>query len=113
MAGNGLIEISGVAWSGNGKVAAVDISLDGGRNWQTADLQGPVLPKALTRFGLRAQWNGDPWLLQSRCVDETGYVQPTIQQLRVARGTNSRYHNNAIVTWRVSPNGQVDHVQAV
>ena len=64
-----------------------------------------VLPRALTRFGLEWDWDGSPALIQSRAVDETGYVQPTYGQLRDARGTNSIYHKNAIHTWRLSPEG--------
>ena len=77
------------------------MSIDGGRNWRTARLQEPVLTKALTRFRIDWTWDGSPALLQSRAIDETGYVQPTIRQLRAVRGTRSIYHNNAIQTWRV------------
>ena len=50
-------------------------------------------------------------MLQSRAIDETGYVQPTIAQLRKVRGTNSIYHNNSIQTWQVKPDGSVFDVQ--
>ncbi len=73
----GYYEITGLAWSGRGKVRRVDVSVDGGRNWRTARLQEPVLTKALTRFRLDWNWDGAPALLQSRAIDETGYVQPT------------------------------------
>ena len=111
LSGAGLYEIRGLAWSGRGKVKAVDVSLDGGVNWQRADLQEPVLSKALTRFTLPWRWDGKPALLESRAVDETGYVQPTIAQLRKLRGTNSIYHNNSIQTWQVKPDGSVFDVQ--
>jgi sulfane dehydrogenase subunit SoxC len=107
----GYHEIRGLAWSGRGKVRRVDVSTDGGRNWRTATLQAPVLPKALTRFRIDWTWNGGPALLQSRVIDETGYVQPSIRQLREVRGTRSIYHNNAIQTWRVDPAGDVSNVQ--
>jgi sulfane dehydrogenase subunit SoxC len=109
----GFHEITGLAWSGRGRVKRVDVSTDGGRNWRTARLQEPVHTKALTRFRIDWQWNGGPALLQSRVVDETGYVQPTYRQLRAVRGTRSIYHNNAIQTWRVDPTGEVSNVQAV
>ena len=109
--GKGYYEISGLAWSGRGKVKRVDVSVDGGRNWQTARLQEPVLTKALTRFRLDWSWNGAPALLQSRAVDETGHVQPTIQQLRAVRGVRSIYHNNAVQTWQVQSDGEVWNVQ--
>jgi sulfane dehydrogenase subunit SoxC len=109
--GAGIYEIRGLAWSGHGKIAAVDVSLDGGVNWQRAALQGPVLSKALTRFTYAWRWDGKPALLQSRAVDETGYVQPTMASLRKVRGVNSIYHNNAIQTWQVKPDGSVFDVQ--
>lgn len=109
--GKGFYEIRGIAWSGYGKIKKVDISLDGGMNWQTAELQTPVLSKSLTRFRFPLQWDGRPMLLQSRAADDSGYVQPTIEALRKVRGLNSIYHKNSIHTWRVSPNGEVENVQ--
>ena len=109
----GYHEITGLAWSGRGKVKRVDVSTDGGRNWRTARLSEPVLTKALTRFRIDWTWNGGPALLQSRVIDETGYVQPTIRQLRTVRGTRSIYHNNAIQTWRVDATGEVSNVQVL
>ena len=111
LVGRGYYEITGLAWSGRGKVKRVDVSVDGGRNWQTSRLQEPVLTKALTRFRLDWNWDGAPALLQSRAVDETGHVQPTIQQLRAVRGVRSIYHNNAVQTWQVQPDGEVWNVQ--
>jgi sulfane dehydrogenase subunit SoxC len=72
-----------------------------------------VLTKALTRFRIDWTWHGGPALLQSRVIDETGYVQPTIRQLRAVRGTRSIYHNNAIQTWRVDATGEVSNVQVL
>ena len=111
LAGAGLHEIRGLAWTGNGKVKRVDVSTDGGINWQTAILHDPVLSKALTKFTLPWRWDGKPALLQSRVMDETGYVQPTIAMLRQKRGSNSVYHNNVIQTWQVKPDGSVVDVQ--
>lgn len=107
----GRYEIQGLAWSGNGRVRQVDVSLDGGVSWRPARLKGLVLPKALTRFSLDWEWDGTPAMIQSRAVDETGYVQPTYAQLREARGTNSIYHKNAIHTWRLHESGEVTNVQ--
>src|SRR6195256_1991946 len=111
LGGPGLYEIRGLAWSGNGKVRQVDVSADGGVNWQRAQLHDPVLSKALTRVTLSWRWEGQPALLESRVIDETGYVQPTITQLRKQRGSNSVYHNNSIQTWQVKPDGSVFDVQ--
>jgi len=109
--GAGWYRIEGFAWSGRGKIKAVDISLDGGNSWQQAELTGLVLSKSLTRFSIMYHWQGNPMLLQSRAVDETGYVQPTITQLRAERGTNSIYHKNSIHTWKLDANGEVSNVQ--
>jgi sulfane dehydrogenase subunit SoxC len=109
----GYHEITGLAWSGRGKIRRVDVSTDGGRNWRTARLSEPVLTKALTRFRIDWTWDGNPALLQSRAMDDTGYVQPMIRQLRAVRGTRSIYHNNAIQTWRVDSTGEVTNVQVL
>lgn len=107
----GRYPITGLAWSGRGKIKRVDVSADGGRSWRTAELQLPVLTKALTRFSIDWKWDGSPALLQSRCVDETAFVQPTMDQLRAVRGTRSPYHNNAIQTWQVDAGGGVHNVR--
>ena len=107
----GFYNVTGLAWSGRGKVKRVDISFDGGRNWQTARLESPIQSKSLTRFNIGWTWNGGPAILQSRAVDETGYVQPKINQLRAVRGTRSIYHNNAIQSWKVVESGEVSNVQ--
>jgi sulfane dehydrogenase subunit SoxC len=107
----GYSHITGLAWSGRGKITKVDVSVDGGRNWQPTRLQEPVLSKCLTRFSCDWSWDGKPYLLMSRAVDDTGHVQPTYAQLRKVRGTRSIYHNNAIQTWLVSENGEVKNVQ--
>ena len=111
LSGPGIYEIRGLAWSGNGKIKRVDVSFDGGANWTNARLHDPVLSKALTRFSIPWRWEGQPNLLESRAIDETGYVQPTIEQLRKVRGSNSIYHNNSIQTWQVKQDGSVFDVQ--
>ncbi|MEQ9326371.1 MAG: sulfite dehydrogenase [Rhodospirillales bacterium] len=103
--------LSGLAWSGAGAISRVDVSLDGGANWQSAELQGPVMPRCLTRFYVNFEWNGQPLLIQSRAIDDTGYIQPTKDELRAVRGTNSIYHNNGIQTWHVRANGEVENVE--
>ena len=70
-----------------------------------------MLPKCLTRFYFDWNWNGEATLLESRAIDETGYVQPSITELREVRGTNSIYHNNSIQTWLVNSGGDVENVQ--
>ena len=107
----GFYNITGLAWSGKGKIKKVDVSVDGGRNWRQARLETPVLSKALSRFNFDWIWDGKPAIIQSRATDETGYVQPTYKLLRAVRGTRSIYHNNAIQSWLVQENGEVKNVQ--
>ena len=107
----GYYNVTGLAWSGRGKIAKVDVSFDGGRNWKPARLQTPVLSKCLTRFNIDWTWDGKPAIVQSRATDETGYVQPTYTQLRAVRGRRSIYHNNAIQSWLVEESGEVKNVQ--
>jgi len=107
----GFYNVTGLAWSGRGRVKRVDVSFDGGRNWRNARLESPLLPKCLTRFNIDWVWDGGPAVLQSRAMDETGYVQPKINQLREVRGRRSIYHNNAIQSWKVGESGEVANVQ--
>ena len=110
--GPGFWEITGLAWSGRGRIDRVEVSTDGGATWSAAALQEPVLPVAWTRFRLPWTWDGQPARLQSRAVDETGYVQPTLAQLVEVRGVNSFYHFNGITTWAVAADGEVTNVYA-
>ena len=107
----GFYNITGLAWSGKGRIRKVDVSVDGGRNWRPARIEGPVQNKSLTRFNIDWVWDGRPALIQSRATDDTGYVQPTYRQLRAVRGTRSIYHNNAVQTWLVQESGEVKNVQ--
>jgi sulfane dehydrogenase subunit SoxC len=107
---SGLYEISGLAWSGHGRIAKVEVSADGGRSFAPAALQEPVLPKALTRFRLPWRWNGGPAVLQSRATDEAGNEQPTRTKLLAERGPAAAYHFNGIASWGVSDKGEVKHV---
>ena len=97
-------------------IRRVDVSIDGGKTWRNAALQSPVLPICHTRFRLPWRWDGKDAILQSRCVDTTGYVQPTLGQLIAVRGLNgplgSIYHLNAIQSWRVAADGKVTNVHA-
>ena len=112
--GPGFHEIAGLAWSGRGAIRGVDVSTDGGRTWRAARLQSPILPICHTRFRFPWTWDGGEAILQSRCVDETGYVQPTLGQLIAVRGLNgplgSIYHLNAIQSWHVATDGNVTNV---
>jgi sulfane dehydrogenase subunit SoxC len=103
--------LSGLAWSGRGTITRVDVSLDGGRNWRAARIDGPMLEASLTRFYVEFDWQGQELLIQSRATDSTGYLQPTKAELRRVRGVNSIYHNNGIQTWLVRANGETENVE--
>ena len=106
--GPGFYEVTGLAWSGAGKVRAVDVSFDGGKSWREATLEQPVMDKCLTRFKVGWNWNGGPAMLMSRAVDSTGYVQPTVADLQKTRAiVGFVQHHNAIQPWAVSQNGEV------
>ena len=110
--GRGVYELTGLAWSGRGRIERVEVTSDGGRTWVDAALQEPRLPMALTRFRLSWRFDGQEALIASRAVDESGYVQPTRAALIAARGTNSTYHYNGIKVWKVGTDGTVTHVDA-
>jgi sulfane dehydrogenase subunit SoxC len=121
MKGPGFYEISGIAYSGNGRIARVMVSADGGQTWAQAALQEPVLPKAFTRFRVPWQWNGGPAVLQSRAWDEGGNAQPTRAQIIAVRGQTSKpppvlafpsQHYNGPTSWAIDASGGVKHVYA-
>ena len=103
----GFYEISGLAWSGNGKIRRVEVSTDGGKTWGDAMLQEPVLDKSLVRFRYPWVWDGGPAVLMSRAIDSSGEVQPTMEKVLETKTANTFYHNNAIQPWRVAANGEV------
>jgi sulfane dehydrogenase subunit SoxC len=111
--GRGFYEITGLAWSGRGPITRVEVSTNGGKTWTDAQLNGVVLPRAATRFSLAWKWDGGKAALQSRCTDETGYVQPTRDQLIEVRGQHAGPdgfdHYNGIKTWFVHRDGKVSH----
>jgi sulfane dehydrogenase subunit SoxC len=114
--GFGFYNIQGLAWSGRGRVQSVDVSVNGGKTWYPAQLQSVPEPICTVRFSFPWVWDGKPAILQSRCTDETGYVQPTLKQLVAIRGSNgpfgSVYHLNAIQSWAVNETGDVSNVHA-
>lgn len=97
--------LSGVAWTGRGRITRVEVSVDGGTSWHDATLHEPVLSKAVTRFSWMWHWQGEDALLLSRATDETGYVQPTRTDITTIRGPGTDYHFNQIVGWKVNRTG--------
>jgi sulfane dehydrogenase subunit SoxC len=112
MNGAGLYEISGLAWSGYGTIAKVEVSADSGKSWAEAALQEPVLSRALTRFRIPWRWDGGAAVLQSRATDESGYVQPTRSELLARRSPSGTFHFNGIMSWSVAPGGELKHAYA-
>lgn len=106
----GIYQVTGLAWSGRGKITLVEVSADGGESWVDADLQQPILSKAFTRFSLPWQWQGQYAVLQSRATDDSGYVQPSREQLIANRGRHGYYHFNAIISWEVYEDGYISHI---
>jgi sulfane dehydrogenase subunit SoxC len=118
----GYVQITGLAWSGGGKVAKVEISTDGGKSWQDATIQGPVHSKAHTRFVYDWVWEGQAATIQSRCTDETGDVQPSVAQLTEDWGMKSLadwqhrprlFHMNAIQPWSIASDGSISNAMFV
>src|SRR5216117_3878139 len=114
----GFYEISGVAYSGNGRISKVMVSADRGQSCAQAALQEPVHSKAFTRFRVPWRWDSGPGVLQSRAWDEAGNVQPTRAQIVAARGETTKVppvtgfpsqHYNGITTWAIERNGEVKH----
>ncbi|MGH9255918.1 MAG: sulfite dehydrogenase [Vicinamibacterales bacterium] len=122
LSGPGFYEISGVAYSANGRIAKVMVTADGGRSWAQAALQGPVLPKAFTRFRAPWRWEGGPVVLQSHAWDEGGNVQPTRAEVIARRGQTAKpvtnplgfpsQHYNGPTSWAVESSGEVKNVYA-
>ncbi len=117
----GYYEITGIAYSGTGRIMKVMVSADGGKSWAEAALEQPILPKAFTRFRMPWHWNGEPAILQSRAWDESGAVQPTRAQFVAARGETTKppsvlafptQHVNPITSWAINEKGEVRHVYA-
>jgi sulfane dehydrogenase subunit SoxC len=106
-----MVEIEGLAWSGMGTITGVDISLDGGKNWEVAPLKGLILEKSWTRFSYMYKYEDKPLLLSTRARDDAGHIQPTVKEERAAVGVEGVYHRNAVHTWKVAANGEVTNVQ--
>lgn len=105
--GSGWFEISGLAWSGQGEINSVDISVDGGNTWQPATLHQPILSKCTTRFSFPWHWDGRPALFMSRATDDKGFRQPVYADVREGRGAATNYHNNAIRPWQIDTDGRI------
>jgi sulfane dehydrogenase subunit SoxC len=110
MGSAGIYQISGLAWSGAGRIKRVEVSTDGGYSWADALLDEHVLPRCLTRFRIAWNWNGGPAVIMSRATDEQGALQPTRTQIMRGRGSGSFYHYNAIQAWKLGKDGALENV---
>jgi sulfane dehydrogenase subunit SoxC len=108
----GSYQLSGIAWSGSGKIRRVEVSVDGGKSWADAALDEHVLPKCLTRFRAAWRWDGGPAVIMSRATDEAGNVQPTRSAVLEGRAKGAFYHYNGIQAWAVSDSGEITNVYA-
>jgi sulfane dehydrogenase subunit SoxC len=108
----GYNRITGLAWSGHGKIAKVEVSTDAGKTWKEAELNHPVLPKAQARFQMDWEWDGKPTKIVSRSTDEKGNVQPDRQFFIDRVGTNALFHYNAQQTWSIDTAGRVRNALA-
>jgi sulfane dehydrogenase subunit SoxC len=121
LAGPGFYEISGIAYSGNGRVEKVEVSADGGKSWGEAAVDGPVSAKAFTRFRMPWRWDGQPAVLTSRAWDESGAAQPLRADFVAARGEAKKVpnvlgfpnqHYNSLTSWGIDGKGEIKHVYA-
>jgi sulfane dehydrogenase subunit SoxC len=113
LSSRGYWEVTGIAWSGRGRITRVEMSFDSGATWEDAELQEPVLPKCHTRFRKLWNWQGEPATLVSRATDETGYTQPTTEEFEKVRGgAGTRYHFNSLRAWKVGADGRVEFALA-
>ena len=112
--GPGYYELTGLAWSGLGAIRRVEVSLDDGKTWQDARIDQPALRIAWARFRLPWRWNGDETVIQSRCTDDQGKVQPSLAQFSEIWGVRPDYfqktsnqvtHFNPIQRWRILKDG--------
>ena len=108
----GAYQLSGIAWSGSGKIRRVEVSADGGSSWADAALDEHVLSKCLTRFRSAWRWDGGPAVIMSRATDDAGNVQPTRTAVLEGRANGAFYHFNGIQAWAVSAGGEVTNVYA-
>ena len=108
--GPGLYKITGIAWSGSGRINRIEVSADGGTSWAEALIESEQFDKALTRFSIPWEWDGGEAIIQSRATDSAGNLQLTREAVIADRGTNAFYHNPGIQSWRVNTSGEVSNI---
>jgi DMSO/TMAO reductase YedYZ molybdopterin-dependent catalytic subunit len=82
--------ISGIAWDRGNGINRVEVSLDGGVNWQDALLDRPLGPYAYRQFSLQpGMMRPGTYRLVSRATSNSGERQATAMKLNPGG-----YHNN-------------------
>jgi hypothetical protein len=93
----GVVEVQGLAWSGEGSIAKVELSTDGGHQWRAAELEGAASPYEVQRW--RYSWTPEKpgsHTLLSRATDSNGNTQPKLQ-----RWNRYGYGNNGLQAVRL------------
>ena len=70
--------IAGAAWTGDGEVARIDVSTDGGKSWASGEFEDPACSNAWRRWTYRWQTpaQSGAYILLSRATSAAGCVQP-------------------------------------
>ena len=111
--GRGFYEISGLAWSGGGAIRTVEISTDGGKKWNLAELKTTPQRMAHVRFGYPWTWDGNATEILSRATDEIGQVQALREQIAqwwnvpVERNYRVPGLDNSVMPWKIAKDGGV------
>lgn len=93
----GWMQIHGVAFAGTRAVRAVEVSVDGGKNWQPAPFVGPDLGRfAWRQFALPVQLSAGTHVLASRAIDASGNVQPEGRVDNLDGYNNSSWQDHAV-----------------
>ena len=103
----GPVHITGLAWSGLGKIKKVEVSTDKGKTWNTAHIDGANQKLSPVRFRYNWIWNGEECSIESRATDSKNNVQPQRKDWSIKYGLGHLYHNNSIQIWRIMPDGQI------
>ena len=103
----GPVHISGLAWSGLGKIKKIEVSTDKGKTWNTAQINGANQQLSPVRFRYNWIWNGEECSIESRATDSKNNVQPQRKDWSIKYGLGHLYHNNSIQIWRIMPDGQI------
>jgi hypothetical protein len=101
----GPVRLQGRAWSGEGRITTVDVSVDGGATWAPAQVAEPTGPGVCNWQAWSYDWDASTpgtYELCCRATDSAGNVQP-FDQYWTARGMgNNMVHKVSVQV--VGPN---------